>query len=55
MATTAAVFAVDAPPNLMLAAAAEVAANVSGVLSAPNLDPALLFLALVLLASRNGY
>ena len=43
------------PPNLMVAAAAEVAANVSGVLSAPNLDPALLFLALVLLASRNGY
>ena len=54
MATTAAAVDAAAPPNFMVAAAAAVASNVSGVLSAPNLDPALLSPALVLLASRNG-
>ena len=42
MAATAAAVVVAAAPNLMVATAAAVAANVSGVLSAPNLEPVLL-------------
>ena len=38
----------------MVAVAAAVGANVSAVLSASNLDPALLSPALILLASRDG-
>ena len=38
----------------MVATAAAVAYNISGVLSAPNLDPALLPPALVFLTPRNG-
>ena len=41
-------------PPLMVAAAAVVSANVSGVLSAPNLDHALQSPALILLASWNS-
>ena len=44
----------SAPPNLMVAATAAVAANVSGVLYAPNLEPEILFPAFILLASGDG-